>query len=129
MQMTLRQDELMPIKSEIVPIWVGHYLGLPYKSNGRCREGLDSWGLVRLVLAEQYGLAIPSHSLINDQAIFDITRRKENYNYYGKYIVAVNPFIGDYLFGIKLPNNRMLTMFSSKSGLMRYNENLLKGEE
>jgi cell wall-associated NlpC family hydrolase len=43
-----------------VPIWAGHYIGLPFHEHGRTRAGLDCWGLVRLALAEQFGLAVPS---------------------------------------------------------------------
>ena len=45
-----------------VPIWLGHYIGLPFKEHGRDKGGLDCWGLVRLVLAEQFGFHVPSYS-------------------------------------------------------------------
>ncbi|ABS68946.1 NLP/P60 protein [Xanthobacter versatilis] len=40
--------------------WSGGYLGLPFVALGRDRVGLDCYGLVRLVLAEERGVALPS---------------------------------------------------------------------
>lgn len=42
-----------------VPIWAGRYIGLPFLLRGRDRRGLDCWGLVRLVLAEQFAFSVP----------------------------------------------------------------------
>lgn len=46
--------------------WAGDYVGLPFLDGGRSRAdgGLDCWGLVRLVYAEQCGLELPSYGEI-----------------------------------------------------------------
>ncbi len=45
-----------------VAAWAEDYVGLPFCEHGRARSGLDCWGLVRLVHAEQFGHALPSYA-------------------------------------------------------------------
>jgi cell wall-associated NlpC family hydrolase len=42
--------------------WVKKYIGVPFASNGRTVEGCDCYGLVRLVLRDEYGIGLPELS-------------------------------------------------------------------
>lgn len=44
-----------------VPGWAAQYIGLPYQPGGRDRRGIDCWGLYSLILAEQFGMALPPY--------------------------------------------------------------------
>ena len=50
--------------------WANDYVGLPYKPLGRNRDGIDCYGLVRLVLKEQCGIDLPSYSSEADRSGF-----------------------------------------------------------
>ena len=42
------------------------YMGIPYEDMGRTNKGVDCWGLVRLVLAEQFYIQCPSYDYNNN---------------------------------------------------------------
>jgi cell wall-associated NlpC family hydrolase len=43
----------------MMPLWVEHYLGIPYREHGRDRDGIDCWGLFMLVHSEIFGRRLP----------------------------------------------------------------------
>lgn len=48
----------------MIPSWVNDYVGIPYDLDGRTREGLDCWGLVRMVMQERYDIWMPEFTAI-----------------------------------------------------------------
>lgn len=101
--------------SHITPLWAGRYLGIPYTQKGRDRGGLDDWGLVRLVQAEQYGHSLPSFhghraSEIDEQIYGHMV---------AQLVAPAEPLTGDVVllsyrgarvFGVYLGGTRMLTV-------------------
>lgn len=57
--------------------WSDRYVGLPF-SDGRAQTseaGVHCWGLVRLVLAEQCGIDVPSYGEISARDMIAVARR------------------------------------------------------
>lgn len=46
--------------------WADQYVGLPFLWNGYDRDGIGCYGLVALVLREQFGIDMPRHDDIAD---------------------------------------------------------------
>jgi cell wall-associated NlpC family hydrolase len=44
------------------PAWCNRYVGIPFVSRGRDRLGCDCYGLVALVLREQFAIEVPSYA-------------------------------------------------------------------
>ena len=41
--------------------WSASFVGIPFVSRGRTRDGADCWGVVRLVYAEKLGIGLPAY--------------------------------------------------------------------
>ena len=67
---------LIPDPCPLTPTWPEAYVGLPYADKGRDRDGVDCWGLVRLVYAELMAIELPSHTqgYVSASELADVTR-------------------------------------------------------
>jgi cell wall-associated NlpC family hydrolase len=46
----------------VIAPWAAEYVGIPWRDGGRTREGCDCFGMLRLVLHDQFGVEIPSYT-------------------------------------------------------------------
>lgn len=44
-----------------LPGWVAGYIGIPFADHGRDRMGVDCYGLIYLVVREQFGMELPRY--------------------------------------------------------------------
>lgn len=51
--------------------WANEYVGIPFVLKGRTRQGADCWGLVRVVLHEQFNIYLPSLDMFYDDLATD----------------------------------------------------------
>lgn len=111
----------------VINRWVGYYLGLPYKEKGRDRQGLDDWGLYRLVIAEQFGIALPSFAKEPDEWIVQdlIENFARTEIYQAPHAALIRPTLGTCLvIGTCVGNNQALTIDrqTKKSFLVRLSD-------
>lgn len=86
--------------SDTLPKWVDQYIGIQFLEHGRSRDGLDCWGLVRLVYAERFGIMLPSlaegYAAVDDAAgLADVVVQERSKSGYWEAISLDDCEIGD----------------------------------
>jgi cell wall-associated NlpC family hydrolase len=46
----------------MIPAWVAPFVDIPWQIKGRTYDGCDCWGLLRLVMQDHFGIAMPSYT-------------------------------------------------------------------
>lgn len=54
--------------------WWGKYVGIPFLDRGRDMAGLDCWGLVRLIYAQERGIELPDYGEISVKDLLRVSR-------------------------------------------------------
>lgn len=103
------------------------YVNIPFKPNGRTLEGVDCWGLVRLVYSAEFSIELPSFS--DDYTLDDPERLAELIKQYEEgWEKQDSPSIGDVILfnilgtpqhiGIYIGNNRFLHSLEGYSSVI-----------
>lgn len=80
-------------------MWWSDYIGLKFSEKGRDRNGVDCWGLVRLIYDEKFGIALPDYSDLysnttDDESIQALVDDKHNQHW----MDVDKPISGDIIF-------------------------------
>lgn len=54
--------------------WWGKYVGIPFLDRGRDMAGLDCWGLVRLIYAQERGIELPDYGEVSSTDLLRVAR-------------------------------------------------------
>ncbi len=54
--------------------WWGNYVGIPFVDGGRDADGLDCWGLVCLVYANELDVVLPSYGEVSAADLIRVAR-------------------------------------------------------
>ena len=65
--------------------WVKKYVGMEFKSGGRTSDGCDCYGLVRLILANEYSVLLPSFT----RGYFDANDQNQTGGLFKKYMPLI----------------------------------------
>ncbi len=57
--------------------WWGNYVGIPFVDGGRDADGLDCWGLVCLVYANELDVVLPSYGEVSAADLVRVARSLE----------------------------------------------------
>lgn len=83
----------------MVPIWINDYVGLSFVARGRTRDGIDCYGLVRLIYRDQLGIELPSHledyDSLDDHAKIAAAIAGEEYGFNWKQITVTEGELAD----------------------------------
>jgi cell wall-associated NlpC family hydrolase len=54
--------------------WCEKYVGLPFVDHGRTMDGVDCWGLVRIVMKNERNIDLPSYGEISATELLTVTK-------------------------------------------------------
>lgn len=90
--------------------WTQKYVGIPFVSGGRTEQGLDCYGLIRLIHLNEYNIELP---LLNEN-YEDALNAEETKDLFGKYIPVI---LGH---KIELPEEKAICLMRTSNRLLTH---------
>lgn len=75
--------------------WTNNYVGIPFLNLGRTREGVDCWGLVKLIMREQFNLELSDFKYADAGNRIESERLFANADELQNWYQVTEPLIGD----------------------------------
>lgn len=90
--------------------WTQKYVGIPFASGGRTEKGCDCYGLIRLILRNEYSIQLPS-LMIDDYHALDANETKPLFEKYVPVICAEK---------ISAPEEKSVCLVRTTAGLLTH---------
>ena len=103
-------------------MWSNKYIGIPFKEGGRDFDGIDCWGLTRLVYNNEYNIKLPSFN--NEYIISDSDRIAELFSRYKEgWTPVTEPEEGSLVTFNILGNQTHVGVITDKTSFLHIREN------
>ena len=75
----------------MIPQWASKYIGIPYKSKGRTKEGMDCLSIIETIFKEQFNIILPDYNHVASDDLDNVSKHMIEEGNSGRWIKIDKP--------------------------------------